>query len=214
MPFCEVRKRKKYLDYCFRCFVFLNPDSPLIRNCKTKELAVKEFILHAFPGLTWVHDKKIADGCSLRRPDLSLDLGSHVLFIEIDENGHDFGYSCESKRVCELWQDVGQRSAAFLRFNPDKYINDQDQKVTSCWKYDSKGFTVLKDPVEWTNRLQELAKWISYYINNCPEKLIEIQELFFNTCQPELRKQIFIQSEDIPTQNKIIQQIPKRQPYH
>ena len=61
----------------------LFPDKPVIRNYKTKEKDVVDRIKEIFPDFTWVHDKKIQDGCSKRRPDLLLDLGSHIIIIEI-----------------------------------------------------------------------------------------------------------------------------------
>lgn len=182
IPFCEMRRNKKYKPYCSRCFAFMNPDSPLllIRNFRTKELAVKDFITTRFPGLTWIYNKTVPDGCSLRRPDLTLDLGSHVLFIEIEENAHDLGYSCTSKRLVELWQDVGERPSLFLRFNPDKYTKENGEKVSSCWKYNPKGLTVLKNEANWNIRLHTLAECITYYLTNIPQKSIQIEQLFFN----------------------------------
>jgi hypothetical protein len=38
-----------------------------------------------FTTCTWVADKTIQGGCSLRRPDLLLDMGSHVIIVEVDE---------------------------------------------------------------------------------------------------------------------------------
>ena len=54
----------------------------MVRNYKTKENCVVDKIRDAFPDLSWIADKKVQDGCSKRRPDLLLDLGSHVLIIE------------------------------------------------------------------------------------------------------------------------------------
>ena len=47
------------------------------------------------------------DGCSKRRPDLLLDMGYHIIIVEVDENKHT-GYdcSCENKRLMELSQDL------------------------------------------------------------------------------------------------------------
>src|SRR6185369_17866233 len=103
-----------------------------------------------FPGLSWLLDKRIPDGCSLRRPDLVLDMGSYVIFIEIDENQHQFGYTCQNKRLCELWQDAGHRPVIFLRFNPDSYVDDEGRKIPSCWKTNAKGLSVVKDEKAWT----------------------------------------------------------------
>ncbi len=179
MPFCEIRKNQyAYKPYCFRCFVFMNPDSPLVRNFKTKEICVCDFILIKFPGLSWIHNKKIPDGCSLRRADLSLDLGSHMIFIEIDENAH-YNYTCETKRICELWNDVGQRPSVFIRFNPDKYIDETNAKIPSCWTKNTQGFSKIKNQRDWDNRLLTLEKTISENIVTIPTKSITISQLFF-----------------------------------
>lgn len=186
-PFCETRKNPKYKPYCFRCFVFMNPDSKIIRNFKTKEIAVRDFILTKFPGLTWLCDKKIPDGCSLRRSDLSLDLGDHMLYVETDEDQHQSGYTCESKRLCELWQDSGQKPTIFIRFNPDAYKTEAGIKVPSCWKKNAIGLHIIKNEIAWNLRLGILETTIAYYITNIPTKSIEIIQLFFS---PETKKEV------------------------
>jgi hypothetical protein len=89
---------KKYDGYCLFCYVNLFPDKELARNYKTKEKYIVDTILKIFPNFTWVWDKKIQDGCSKRRPDLLLDMGFHIIIVEIDENAHiDYDCSCENK---------------------------------------------------------------------------------------------------------------------
>ncbi len=138
----------------------------------------------AFPKLSWICDKKVADGCSLRRPDLTLDLGSHVLFIEVEENGHDFGYTCTSKRLCELFKDVGERNCHFLRFNPDGYTDASGKKVPSCWKKTKVGLSVVKDEKAWSLRKQALADAIQRAIDTVTSKMITIENLFFDEVTP------------------------------
>ncbi len=74
--------------------------------------------------LTIICDKKIEGGCSRRRPDLFIDLGSHCIIIEVDENQHR-QYECEEKRMIDLYEDSGFRKMVFLRFNPDSYVETQ-----------------------------------------------------------------------------------------
>ena len=59
----------------------------------SKEKAVVEFIQEVFSDFTWNVDKRVADGCSRRRPDLLLDMGSQIIIVEIDENSHST-YDC------------------------------------------------------------------------------------------------------------------------
>ena len=136
-PYCETRMNLKYEGFCVPCFVNnpANQFKPIMRNYKTKENEVVNQIMTEFPDFTWVADKKVLDGCSLRRPDLLLDLGSHIIIIEIDENKHtDYDCICENKRIMELSQDLQHRPIIFIRFNPDDYTNQEGTLVKSCWK--------------------------------------------------------------------------------
>ncbi len=94
-PHCTTQKNPKYDGYCWYCFANLFPDTPVARNYKTKENTVATFLKEKFPDVTWKCDKRVEDGCSRRRPDL-LDMGSHVMIVEVDEISHD-GYdpTCE-----------------------------------------------------------------------------------------------------------------------
>ncbi len=162
--------------------MFLNPESELVKNFKTKELAVKEFLLATFPQFDWVCDKRILDGCSLRRPDFQVDFGSHVLFIEVDENQHE-PYSCENKRIMQLSQDIGHRPSVFVRFNPDSYKEEDGSKVASCWKKNHQGFSVLVKKEEWYLRLQKLKECIETNIAAIPTKCVTLECFFYNKPQ-------------------------------
>lgn len=185
---CQVIIRNnKYKDYCVRCFIYLFPDEPVTRNYKTKERAVVEFVLSEFPieKYTWITDKKIADGCSRKRPDLLLDLGYQVIIIEVDEDKH-IGYdnSCENQRIMELSQDVSHRPIVFIRFNPDGYIDENGMKIKSCWRINNKGICLIEKSKrkEWQERLITLKSQIEYWIccENKSERTIEIIQLYFD----------------------------------
>jgi hypothetical protein len=107
----------------------LFPDEKTSRNYKTKEKEVTERVTEEFPDLSWITDKRVEDGCSRRRPDLLLDMGSHLLIIEIDEHKHE-GYdcSCENKRLMEISLDLQHRPIVFVRFNPDSYVKYRRKK--------------------------------------------------------------------------------------
>jgi hypothetical protein len=88
--FCDIMAtQKKYKGYCMRCFIHTFPTEKVARNYKTKEQSVVDFIKENFPKIKWICDKIINGGCSKRRPDIMLDLGTHIIIIEIDENSHD-----------------------------------------------------------------------------------------------------------------------------
>lgn len=180
---CESIKVKKYNNYCLRCFVNLHPEIKVSRNYKTKETDVVSQITESFPNFTWVTDKRIKDGCSRRRPDVLLDLGSHIIIIEVDENRHtDYDCSCEHKRLMQLSQDVGHRSIVFIRFNPDDYIDTNGKKITSCWRVNNKtGLMMISNTKieEWSKRIEILKETINYWVSNPTEKTVEIIELFY-----------------------------------
>ena len=181
---CETFGNRKYEGYCMPCFVN-NPENqnkPTMRNYKTKEKEVVESITKTFTNFTWVSDKKVQDGCSRRRPDLLLDMGSHIIIVEVDENKHnDYDCSCEHKRLMELSQDLQHRPIVFIRFNPDDYTNQDGILVKSCWKLNKLGIMQIAKPKqkEWEQRIEILKQQIQYWIDNPTEKTIEIIELFY-----------------------------------
>ena len=161
VKYCDKRKNKKYNNYCMRCCIHLFPDTKIPRNYKTKENAVVTYIRETYPNFDWIADKKIIDGCSHRRPDLFLDMGSHIIIIEIDEYNHVFyNKSCEEKRIHQIVEDTGFRHVVFIRFNPDGYIDKSTgNKVKSCWSYTKTGLLKLHTSKieEWNYRLKKLS---------------------------------------------------------
>ena len=183
--FCNLRINKKinrYNGYCLQCFAHLFPDEPIVKNYMTKEKAVGEFILNNFPDYTWLVNQVIPDGCSKKKPDLLLDLGSHLICIEIDENQHILYDSiCEENRMNSISEDVHFRNIIFIRFNPDDYIDKDDNKIKSPWiYYKTKIMITPENEIIWNNRLNKLKNSIQYYIDNNIDKPIEIIKLFYD----------------------------------
>lgn len=179
---CHTIKSNKYEGYCLFCFMHLFPDKPITRNYKTKEKYITDKIIEYFPDFTWIADKKVEEGCSKRRPDLLIDLGSHIIIVEIDENKHtNYDCSCENKRVMEISQDLGHRPLVFIRFNPDDYANEHGKLIKSCWKLNALGIMqIIKGrETEWNERLENLKKCIHYWIENSTEKTVEVIELYY-----------------------------------
>lgn len=180
-----IVSNEKYKGYCLYCFINLFPDKPVSRNYKTKEFAVIEHIKSMFPDLDWISDKTVNDGCSKRRPDLLLDLGYQILIIEVDENQHiAYDCSCDNKRIMEISQDLGHRSVVFIRFNPDKYIKNEET-IASCWGNNKNGICVIKkcEKNAWSDRLLSLEQVIKYWIDpqNITDKTVETVQLFYDT---------------------------------
>jgi hypothetical protein len=182
-PWCETIGNSRYEGYCVYCFTNLFPDKQMTRNYKTKEYAVVEHIKQEFGNITWIADKRIADGCSLRRPDLLGDLGSHIIIVEVDENKHtNYECSCENKRLMELSRDLAHRPIVFLRFNPDEYTGPDGIRHKSCWKINrTTGVLTINKTLEneWNARLGVLDEQIRYWIEHPTEKMVEIIELFY-----------------------------------
>ncbi len=184
---CETTGNVRYDGYCLHCFIHLFPDKPNVKNYKTKEKAVTDYVLEQFPleKYSWISDKRIQDGCSRKRPDLFIDLGYQIIIVEVDENQHEsYDCSCENKRLMELSQDLNHRPIIFIRFNPDEYT-DNDKKVTSCWGINKLGVCAVKKTKikEWESRLNALKNQIDYWCNidNITDKTLEVVQLYYDT---------------------------------
>lgn len=170
---------KRYKGYCLRCFMYHYPEVPVVRNYKTKEKAVVDKVMEKFSDMSWVWDKRIQDGCSRRRPDLLVDLGTHILIIEVDEQAHsEYNCSCEAIRLQQISQDVGYRPIIMIRFNPDEYETFEGEQVKSCWTTNKLGICVVskKKQAEWDNRLNALLQLTDYWIRNVPSETFELGE--------------------------------------
>ena len=75
------------------------------------------------------YDKIIKDGCSLKRPDFTFDLGDRIIVLEVDENQHSsYLPECETNRMIQIHQDYGGLDVCFIRYNPDNY-KDKNNKI-------------------------------------------------------------------------------------
>lgn len=176
---CSTQVKNKYEGYCLRCYVFTYPNEPVSKCTKSKEIEVVKFVSKEFEGKKWIFDKVIAGGTSKRRPDIFLNLESHALIIEVDEQQHSsYDCECENKRLLELSKDLDHKPIVFIRFNPDAY-ND-DKKYKSCWKFNKETNNIkLVCKTDWFRRLNVLKETIEYWCNNTSEKMIEEIHLFY-----------------------------------
>jgi len=123
---CDTHVIRKYKGYCAWCFQHLFPDDPLNfqMRCKTKEIAVRDYINIKFDGFS--HDKPLSTGgcdCTMRRRlDHYKLIGNTMLVIETDENQHkSYDKMDEEVRYNDLMM-VQSGKWIYIRFNPDKYI--------------------------------------------------------------------------------------------
>ena len=209
-PMCDIIKvDKKYKGYCVFCFMHLFPEEPVSKNYKTKEKTVVDFIKENFNNFDWIYNKKIANGCYNRMPDLLTfikkddsakhrasstngaegdkgDKKEQYIIVEIDEDQHNsYDCSCENKRLVEISKDLGHKSVVFIRFNPDSYLNSKEEKVKGCWTYSSKGVVSVSknNSKRWEHRLNMLKESINYWSNNFTNKTIEVIQLFYDGCE-------------------------------
>lgn len=182
---CDDGVYGKYTNmepYCFRCYCLTHPNEEISRRYKMKENyfvdELKQWILREKIDIQPVYDKAIDNACSKRRPDVFIDLLTHVVCLELDENQHS-GSTCENKRMCEILKDVGYRPLVILRLNPDKYINHQNMCIPGCFSYKDDDVTI--DQEEWKYRLQYLFTTLLHYLSvENVDKNIVIEHFFYD----------------------------------
>ena len=184
-PYCPIiAQNKAYKGYCYRCFIHTYPDSPIVRNHKSKERAIADFVRELYPDYDIAFDRRVADGCSRRRPDILVDMGEFVVVVEVDENQHsDYSCSCENKRLMELFQDAGNRPMAMIRFNPDQYYSAKNSSVASCWGTTDKKELIKVKPnktAEWAARLATLKTTLDLVFAQGPTKEVDVYHLYYD----------------------------------
>jgi hypothetical protein len=171
--FClGARANKKYKGYCANCYQHLFPLDPLSYQikCKTKEIAVRDYINENFDGFQ--HDKPIYTGnCDClhrRRIDHRILIGNTLLCIETDENQHK-GYNKpdEEIRYNDLFM-IHSGKFVFIRFNPDKYTNIKNKSVNPMLYT---RLPILKEEIE---------KQIERINNEENNELLEIIKLYYD----------------------------------
>jgi hypothetical protein len=184
---CMCPSFKYYYDettnsrYCYRCFLFTFPDANKDKKFKVKEHHVRDFLEDTYPIVTMIFDKTINGGCSLKRPDVMIDMYTHTILVEIDEDQHkSYDQLCDNKRTMELFNDLGNRPIVFIRFNPDDYICSSGKRHSSCFAAHKLLGVQCIDNEQFSQRLQCMKTVIDYYLNEIPSKEITIIKLFFD----------------------------------
>jgi hypothetical protein len=177
----RISRNNKYDGHCLRCFIYKFPDNKITKNYKVKERYIQDFIKEEFCN-EFDFDKIIQGGCSKKRPDAFKDCLTYVLIIEIDEYQHrNYEEICENRRMMEIFGDTNYRPVVFIRFNPDSYIDKNNDKMESSFNmHKSFDVPIIRDNIEWQNRLNKLKQTIKHYIKNIPEKAVIIEKLFYD----------------------------------
>jgi hypothetical protein len=175
-------KMKHYKGYCAYCFANIFPDHPKVKNYKTKERKVVDYIRKVFPNYDWKFDVIVKDGDSGRRQDIFLDFGSYIIIIEVDENQHiSYDCTCENRRLMEISRDVNHRPAVVIRFNPDKYYDKNNKKIPSCFSITKEtGALKITDEEMWNERLNNLKEVSEYWIEHGTEKTLEVIQMYYD----------------------------------
>jgi hypothetical protein len=149
-------------------------------KAKTKEFYLHEWIQKEFPQAAFVHDKAIANvRHSLRRPDWRIDLDSHVLVIENDEDQH-VEYSNEQNRMVEIYNAFGRKPLLFIRFNPDFYVDTEGLIHQGCFEKEINSNDLIMNKEEWKSRTFVLQKEIEKRLVEIPKKGMTIVYLFYS----------------------------------
>ncbi len=175
---CKITQmNQKYKPNCAACHFSLHPNDPRIRNYKTKEQAYMSGLLKKFSQFKL--DKTINGGCSKRRPDGFLDLLTHIIIIEIDENEHkSYDDTCNNRRTMELSQDVDHRPIVFIRLNPDGYTLN-DKRMKGSFSLTKKTGELKVSKKEFNKRLNSLIESVDHHMIHIPDKTILIEYLYF-----------------------------------
>ncbi len=163
------------LSICYRT-------SPSSATTRRRETTVTSFLKAKFQDKTWICERKIEGGRSKRRPDLVLDMDSHIVIVEVDENKHDtYDRTCENRRLMEISQDLNHRHTVMIRFNPDGYVDPEQGRIPSPWTYSKHGMSTIKKKWKkvWESRLEVLRSTVQYWIEERSNKTIEVIELYY-----------------------------------
>jgi len=170
---CNLTQTKT--GYCSPCFYYLNPEHIKTKRHKTRENTFMYQLKEIYPDI--ILDKAVDGGCSRKRPDGLIDLYTHSIIIEIDEDQHR-GYSCENKRSMQLFTDLGLRPIIFIRLNPDSYISN-GKKMKGCFTLSKSSGELIPNEKEISKRFNVLLETIDE-CKSVPDKTVTVVELYFN----------------------------------
>lgn len=180
----SIRYNNKYEGYCISCFKELNPDIKVIYNRSIKEHTIRDFIKNNFTEYNWIYDKQIKNSLNKYRPDILLDLNTHIIIIEVDEYQHSlYDSDQEERRILEIHDYLENRKMILIRFNPDCYRDKNNNLIKSPWIYYKTKLKISSNKIlkeEWNNRLNILKNTINNYIQTIPDRDIEYIKLFYN----------------------------------
>lgn len=155
--------------FCFRCFCELHPEEEIPHRRYQKEHYIHGVLLERYPDI--VHNKPLASG---RRPDWLITFDTHNIIVECDENQHLVSaYLDDGNRTQDIFKDLGNRPAIFIRFNPDKTA-----ERVGCFGFNNMNKLEVNVD-EWTERLTNLINTIEES-RQCPTMSIVEIKLYYD----------------------------------
>lgn len=183
---CESHKIEDEIDLrlikCIKCgsIEVCNPEKICYEYCiadniykkyrKLKELTVYNYLQKHVDQEIYSYDQIIDINCSLHRPDIVYDCGTHMVIVEVDENAHNSRNSeCEITRMKQITYNY-YLPCVFIRYNPDVKAIDRN----STGKDEER---IKTNPL---HNLNMLAKYVNYCIQNEPSSFLNVIYLFYN----------------------------------
>lgn len=181
-----IRHNNRFQGYCITCYKDEFPDEKIKLNYIVKEKAVGTYVKNNFSQLKWIFNKPIKNIQYNYRPDILLNLETHIIIIEVDEHQHSlYDEDQEDKRVFDIHDALNNKKMVFIRFNPDSYQDKDNNFIKSPWIYNKMNLQISSNKIiqeEWNKRLNILNNNIKNYIDNISDKNIEFIKLFYNEC--------------------------------
>jgi len=114
---------------CLFCTTNKEPWHEKVRTFVNREVLISTEVNARLPELAETAIRFTCDealgGCSRKRPDMLWDFGTAVLWLEVNERQHEtYAPQCEADRRNQIWQDIDNRPALLIEFNPDEYEDD------------------------------------------------------------------------------------------
>ena len=160
-------------EYCSGCKLYVELENTTVKQ-KEKELTIKSLLDKA--EIKYIHDKRVVDGCSKRRPDFQINVPFGTIIIEVDEFQHrriTYSSECEITRMKQIYYDHGLPYMLFIRYNPDSY----------------KGSSRGKNKITDSKRQEYLIKFLQEQFENkieCGLFAVYLFYDYFDMTKPEI----------------------------
>lgn len=175
LEYVRVNYRKcAYIDEAFgdRCSVQVRVPHDLCashepgRSTRVAENVVAKFLKTDIdvPWTSW--NKQITEAvCGAPyRPDFTWDRVSWALVLEVDEGQHAAsGYSCDERRMVDIYNGYGGIPVVFVRLNPDAFKIKKKKRELTMQK-----------------RLEMLKKEVEHFLHTPPKNHFEIHRMFYD----------------------------------